>query len=121
MLHLRENTYDNRRLQYMANRNVQIPEILFYRLMAYFYSTERPADPDAAELYDLCKKGLDGKYNALQVRKHYTTMHDPQASPTVREQARQAYLDSKGVPDSFRWSPSDDLDQNTKDVRKDIK
>lgn len=105
----------------MANRNVQIPEILFYRLMAYFYSVDQPADPETAELYNLCKKGLDGKYNALKVRKHYTTMHDPQASPTVREQARQAYLDSRGVPDSFRWPPAGGSDQSTKDAREDIK
>lgn len=90
-------------------RHVQIPEILFYQIMAYFCAVDRPDDdPAAAELYDICIKGLNTKYNALQDRRHYTIMHDPLASPTAREQARQAYLDNRGIPSAFRWSASPD-------------
>lgn len=93
-------------------RHVQIPELLFYQLMAYFCAVDQPVDPDAAELYDICIKGLNTKYNALQDRRHYSMMHDPLASPTAREQARQAYLDNRGIPSAFRWSAPDPDDQS---------
>lgn len=82
-------------------KQVQIPESLFYDLAMYFVANDSD-DPQFVR----CRDGLMAKYNAIRNRQLYTKMHDASLSPADRETARQAYLDAKGVPDSFRW-PSD--------------
>lgn len=82
-------------------KQIQIPESLFYDLAMYFTANDSD-DPQFVR----CRDGLMAKYNAIQNRQLYTKMHDASLSPADRETARQAYLDTKGVPDSFRW-PSD--------------
>lgn len=48
------------------------------------------------------KKGLSDKLDTMTRRELYTQY---KTAPTVQEQeqARQKYLDSVGIPESFRW------------------
>lgn len=55
-------------------------------------------DPALQEL----NKVLTDKLNRMVQREQYTT-YKTSSNPEEREQARQQYLDSKGIPQSFRW------------------
>ena len=48
-------------------------------------------------------KVLTDKLNRMVQREQYTT-YKTSNDPAKREQARQQYLDSKGISESFRWS-----------------
>lgn len=75
--------------------NVQISEELFINLVKFFL-----LDADTAAE---CKQGLQEKLDKLHQRSLYSAAHDKNLSADEREQARQAYLDEKGIPKDFRW------------------
>ena len=76
-------------------RNVQIPYELVVDLVLYPLNGEEDFD-------DEIRQGLEQKLDAMLNRQLYskykTALTDGQ-----REQARQEYLDHRGVPQSYRW------------------
>lgn len=76
-------------------KNVQIPYDLFRALLRYHLLSD-----DAC--YDTIQQGLEKKLEALVRHELYKKS---KTAPTEEEQenARQEYLDRKGVPDSYRW------------------
>ena len=81
--------------------NIQIPESLFYDILRYYIlksnGEEIPEDIDKRII-----EGLTDKLQKIVDRELYTT-YKTAKSKEEREKARQAYLDSKGIPNSFRW------------------
>lgn len=61
-------------------------------------------DPDTVSR---ASSGLHDKLDRMVSRELYSTMHDSSKSPQERETARQDYLDSRGIPSSFRWGGGD--------------
>lgn len=64
-------------------------------------------DPDTVSR---ASRGLHDKLDRMVSRELYSTMHDSSKSPQEREKARQDYLDSRGIPESFRWGGGDPRD-----------
>ena len=88
----------------MANKldllrsNVQIPYDLFVDLELYHLNGEGDFEEDI-------RLGLEQKLDAMLNRQLYSQY---KTAPTgeQREQARQEYLDRRGVPESYRWTTS---------------
>lgn len=78
--------------------SVQISQRLFAMIIHYF-SFSGDADPD---LRAAIERGIDAKIDAMNRRDYYTTYKTAE-SPQEREEARQRYLDSVGMKESFRW------------------
>ena len=81
--------------------NVQIPESLFNDIIRYYVIISEGGEVPE----ELDKRVFDGLIDKLQKmadRELYTAY---KTAPTEeeREKARKNYLDSKGIPDSFRW------------------
>lgn len=76
-------------------KNVQIPYELFVVLLQYHLALE----DDYAE--DI-RRGLEEKLDAM-VRHELYAKYKTAPTKEEREQARQEYLDRRGVPESFRW------------------
>ncbi len=76
-------------------KNVQIPYELFYQLIQCHLLGEEGHE-------DEIKKGLGNKLDAMVMREYYTKSKEA-PSEKDREEARQKYLDKRGVPDDFRW------------------
>ena len=76
-------------------KNVQIPQELFMKLLRYHLLDD---DSCTGEV----KKGLEQKMNAIVERELYTRS---KTAPTEEEraQARQEYLDRRGIPEDFLW------------------
>ena len=76
-------------------KNVQISKELFLALLHYHLDGED-------EYADEIVQGLEQKLEAMLRRDLYAKY---KTAPTEeqREQARQEYLDRRGVPESFRW------------------
>lgn len=81
--------------------NIQIPEDLFYDILRYYVITSE-GEEVPEELDKRVFSGLTDKVQKIIDRELYTTY---KTAPTEeeRERARQKYLDSKGIPESFRW------------------
>ena len=77
-------------------KNVQIPYELFVDLVLYHLNGEDDLDEDI-------RRGLEQKLDAMLNRQLYSQY---KTAPTEeqREQARQEYLDRRGVPQSYRWT-----------------
>lgn len=77
-------------------KNVQIPYELFEALVQYHIAGKEYYNEEI-------QQGLCRKLDAILMRMYYT---DYKTAPTEeeREQARQTYLDQRGVPQSFRWT-----------------
>jgi len=77
-------------------KNVQIPYELFVDLVLYHLRGEEDYDEDI-------RRGLSQKIDAVLNRQLYSQY---KTAPTEeqREQARQEYLDRRGVPQSYRWT-----------------
>ena len=75
-------------------KNVQIPQELFSSIVRYFLLGQE-------ELLPEIRKGLEKKMDALAMRELYSQY---KTAPTEeeRQQARQEYLDRRGVPENFR-------------------
>lgn len=79
-------------------KNVQIPYELFVDLVLYHLNDEE-------DFQDDIRQGLSQKLDAMLNRQLYSQY---KTAPTEeqREQARQEYLDRRGVPQSYRWTVS---------------
>lgn len=79
-------------------KNVQIPYELFVTLVLYHLNDEDDFDEDI-------RKGLEQKLDTMLNHQLYSQY---KTAPTEeqREQARQEYLDRRGVPESYRWTIS---------------
>ena len=79
-------------------KNVQIPYELFVDLVLYHLNGEDDFDEEI-------RQGLEQKLDAMLNRQLYSQY---KTAPTEeqREQARQEYLDRRGVPQSYRWTTS---------------
>lgn len=77
-------------------KNVQIPYELFVDLVLYHLRGEDDFDDDI-------RQGLEQKLDAMLNRQLYSQY---KTAPTDEqwEQARQEYLDRRGVPQSYRWT-----------------
>ncbi len=77
-------------------KNVQIPYDLFVNLVLYHLNDEE-------DFQDDIRQGLSQKLDAMLNRQLYSQY---KTAPTEeqREQARQEYLDRRGVPQSYRWT-----------------
>ena len=77
-------------------KSVQIPYELFVDLVLYHLN-------DEDDFQDNIRQGLSQKLNAMLNRQLYSQY---KTAPTEehREQARQEYLDRRGVPQSYRWT-----------------
>ena len=76
-------------------RNVQIPYDLFINLIRFHL----------LDLYEDDKKirtGLEQKLKAMSDRQLYSEYKTAETE-RERESARQKYLDSRGIPESYRW------------------
>ena len=76
-------------------KSVQIPYVLFVALLQYHLAME----DDYAE--DI-RRGLEEKLDAM-VRHELYAKYKTAPTEEEREQARQEYLDRRGVLESFRW------------------
>ena len=81
--------------------NIQIPEALFYDILRYYLISSNGGDVPK-DLDKTVFEGLSDKVQKIIDRELYTKY---KTAPTEeeREKARQKYLDSKGIPESFRW------------------
>lgn len=81
--------------------NIQIPESLFYDILRYYVITTNGQEVPA----ELDKKVFDGLTEKIQKIADRELYPAYKTAPTEeeREKARQKYLDSKGIPESFRW------------------
>ena len=79
-------------------KSVQIPYELFVDLVLYHLNGEDGFDEDI-------RRGLEQKLDSMLNRQLYSQY---KTAPTggQREQARQEYLDRRGVPQSYRWTTS---------------
>ena len=77
-------------------KSVQIPYELFVDLVLYHLK-------DEDDYQDDIRQGLSQKLDAMLNRQLYS---QDKTAPTEeqREQARQEYLDRRGVPQSYRWT-----------------
>ena len=75
-------------------KSVQIPYELFVDLVLYHLNGDFDED---------IRRGLEQKLDAMLNRQLYSQY---KTAPTEeqREQARQEYLDRRGVPQSYRWT-----------------
>ena len=76
-------------------KNVQIPYDLFVALVEYHLGYDD-------EYEDEIRQELEQKLDAL-VRHELYAKYKTDSSAEEREQARQAYLDRRGVFPDFRW------------------
>lgn len=76
-------------------KNIQISEQLFFSLVKYLLADLQDELPGI-------QKGLMDKMEAMIMRELYSKY---KTAPTEeeKENARQEYLDKRGVPESFRW------------------
>lgn len=76
-------------------KNVQIPYELFLLLLRYHLMDETDGE-------EQIRRGLERKLDFMVRRELYSKS---KTAPTAeeRENARQKYLDKRGIPDSFRW------------------
>lgn len=88
-------------------KTVQISEELFMDLCRVVLG-----EVDDPETVYRASRGLHDKLDRMVARELYSTMHDPSKSPQEREKARQDYLDSRGIPSSFRWGGGDLCDND---------
>lgn len=77
-------------------KSVQIPYELFVDLVLYHLN-------DDEDFQDDIRQGLSQKLDAMLNRQFYSQY---KTAPTEeqRGQARQEYLDRRGVPQSYRWT-----------------
>ena len=76
-------------------KNVQVPQQKFMKLLRYHLRDDDSCADDV-------KKGLEQKMNTMVERELYTKS---KTAPTEeeRENARQEYLDRRGIQADFRW------------------
>lgn len=76
-------------------KQVQMPESWFLAVCRYIAGNESE--------YEFIKSGIQAKIKRTMEHDLYSITHDQTKTLAEREQARQAYLNSKGIPEDFRW------------------
>ena len=76
-------------------KQLEIPERLFIQLYRYFV-----LDIKSPEQAQNISKELERKLDRITENDYYTTY---KTSKEEAEKARKAYLDMRGIPESFRW------------------
>lgn len=76
-------------------KQIQMPESWFIAVCRYIAGNEND--------YETVKQGIMDKFKRTAEHDLYSIMHNPNKTQEEKEKARQAYLDSKGIPDAFRW------------------
>ena len=79
-------------------KNVQISQELFVALLHILCVTNEIL----AEYEEIIEQGLEQKLDAM-LRHELYAQYKTAPTEEQREQARQEYLDRRGVPESFRW------------------
>ena len=79
----------------MEMKNVQIPYNLFLALLQYHLMMDDDYE-------DEIRHGLEQKLEAM-VRHELYAKYKTALTPEEREEARQRYLDERGIPQSYRW------------------
>lgn len=79
-------------------KNVQIPYDLFLALLQYHLMMDDDYE-------DEIRHGLEQKLEAM-VRHELYAKYKTALTPEEREEARQRYLDERGIPQSYRWTTS---------------
>ena len=82
----------------MEMKNVQIPYNLFLALLQYHLMMDDDYE-------DEIRHGLEQKLEAM-VRHELYAKYKTALTPEEREEARQRYLDERGIPQSYRWTTS---------------
>lgn len=84
---------------------IQIDKELFEDLLIYFDLQEQEdlTEDEQIDLYYKIRRQLQEKQDKIQQREAYTQYRRAETA-TEREEGRQAYLDAKGVSESYRWS-----------------
>ena len=77
-------------------KSVQIPYDLFIDLTMYHLQSEDDFEEEI-------RQGLEQKLDAILNRQLYSR-YKTAPNEEEREQARQEYLDRRGVPQSYRWT-----------------
>lgn len=76
-------------------KQIQMPESWFLAVCRYVAGNESD--------YETVRQGIMDKFKRNAEHDLYTIMHNPDKTLEEKENARQAYLESKGIPEAFRW------------------
>lgn len=76
-------------------KQIQMPESWLIAVHRYMHGDESQRD--------LIIKGIENKVKRMMEHDLYSIMHDQSKTDEERDQARQSYLNSKGIPADFRW------------------
>lgn len=79
----------------MRKKQIQIDEDLFILLCRYFIG-------GVTDLHIQITGGLQTKLDKIALHDLYTKSKES-ITDDLKEQARQAYLEAKGIPENFRW------------------
>ena len=83
--------------------NIQISEKLFFQLFRYHcLSHEVFSEDDLTALETSIAKEIEIKLDKMATRNLYTKSKTA-PTPEEREQARQEYLNARGIHNDFRW------------------
>ena len=80
------------------SRKVQIPAALFSQMVLYIMDHKDPSDL----MYQEILRGIEQKMDSIHRHNLYTA-YKTEHNLEKKEQARKEYLDSAGIPSSFRW------------------
>lgn len=81
------------------DKSITVPLILFNQMASYILMDEEPYNKD---LHRQCIKGIEEKVDRM-TRHDLYTKYKTEQTEEAREKARQEYLESAGIPKSFRW------------------
>ena len=89
-------------------KQVQIPEEMFFDCFKVCYTVLNDEiraylDEDDLNIIDRLKKALETKLDKMVLHDIYTRSKDTNLTATEREEARQEYLNKKGIHNNFRW------------------
>ena len=76
-------------------KQIQMPESWFMAVVRYMYGAEQEKD--------FIIQGIQDKVKRTMEHDLYSVMHDTSKTQEEREKARKKYLESKGIPEDFRW------------------
>ena len=82
----------------LMSKNVQIPLELLYDLCRVHLVGQ-----DDKDTLERIQKALEGKLDAMVAHDTYSKSKDSNLTAQEREEARQKYLDLKGIHKDFRW------------------
>ena len=89
-------------------KQVQIPEEVFWDSLKICYivlndEIRACLSEDSLKTIERLEKALEVKLDKMVLHDIYTKSKDANLTDTEREQARQEYLNRKGIHKNFRW------------------